>query len=600
MAKLDKFIIDGTAYEIVPEIAPLFNESDSYSVGDCVIHNAVLYKFTANHAAGAWTGSDAVEVTVGKELTDLKTDLNANIAFEEITKFTIGKMMVTTGSVGTTVIPSESINGNFKNVTVQCSPGDRFTITGVGGHGPRLWTFFNNDNLILGNSAGGASATNLVIIAPQSATKLIVNFDISQNADARLFKGENIDYRINNNLYSESFYNEVTYNKSVNYDSDTYFVEIPKMTNDNCLIGVRVDKDDINSPLKHAQDIGSNVTINCSMAIMTDDGTCITGNLIGDGIVLNHNDIDDTQIVPNKMGYLTINADRSFKTYPINTTLEELQADNVQNCFIYYYPLVVNNNIADFDSVICNEPGVALTRHPRSAIGIKDDGTIILFACDGRTEFNKGMSSSAVAMTLKSKGCSNAWMLDGGGSTSLTFCGEKLNRNDDNYGTTDRLITTTLNVLKPGKLQSITTITSFIGAEKQRIIQQIVPYINYIKSEHESILSLIGLQKLNYSYGYINAYHNYIDITAINYNASYQYIVATCSEGDQFYVTGRGTYAALVWAFIDANGNSLAKASENDTLTNYLITAPKNSSHVIIQANDAYYHAAYKKITGIV
>lgn len=67
MAKLDNFIIDGTTYEIVPEIAPLFNESDSYSVGDCVIKDAVLYRFTANHT-GAWTGNDAEVIEVADRL----------------------------------------------------------------------------------------------------------------------------------------------------------------------------------------------------------------------------------------------------------------------------------------------------------------------------------------------------------------------------------------------------------------------------------------------------------------------------------------------------------------------------------------------------
>lgn len=71
MAKIDKFIIDDTTYEIVPEIAPLFNPATPYSVGDCVIHDAVLYKFTANHAAGAWTGNDVTAFEVGRELVRL-------------------------------------------------------------------------------------------------------------------------------------------------------------------------------------------------------------------------------------------------------------------------------------------------------------------------------------------------------------------------------------------------------------------------------------------------------------------------------------------------------------------------------------------------
>ena len=70
MAKLDKFIIDGTTYEIVPEIAPLFNESDSYSVGNCVIKDAALYRFTANHT-GAWTGNDVEAIEVADRLNKI-------------------------------------------------------------------------------------------------------------------------------------------------------------------------------------------------------------------------------------------------------------------------------------------------------------------------------------------------------------------------------------------------------------------------------------------------------------------------------------------------------------------------------------------------
>lgn len=55
-------------------IAPEFDSSASYTAGQYVYKSGVLYRFTAAHT-GAWTGTDAVEVTVGKELTDLKADL---------------------------------------------------------------------------------------------------------------------------------------------------------------------------------------------------------------------------------------------------------------------------------------------------------------------------------------------------------------------------------------------------------------------------------------------------------------------------------------------------------------------------------------------
>lgn len=63
-------------------IAPEFDPSGSYTAGQYVYKNGVLYRFTSDHT-GAWTGSDAEVVTVGKELTDLKADLQ-NLETTEI------------------------------------------------------------------------------------------------------------------------------------------------------------------------------------------------------------------------------------------------------------------------------------------------------------------------------------------------------------------------------------------------------------------------------------------------------------------------------------------------------------------------------------
>ena len=45
---------------------PEFDEGSTYSAGDVVSYNGLLYKFTTDHAAGAWTGTDAEETDVVK------------------------------------------------------------------------------------------------------------------------------------------------------------------------------------------------------------------------------------------------------------------------------------------------------------------------------------------------------------------------------------------------------------------------------------------------------------------------------------------------------------------------------------------------------
>lgn len=52
------------------DIAPDFSELESYTVGELVYNEGALYRFTADHTAGAWTGEDAA-------LTDVDTVIKA-------------------------------------------------------------------------------------------------------------------------------------------------------------------------------------------------------------------------------------------------------------------------------------------------------------------------------------------------------------------------------------------------------------------------------------------------------------------------------------------------------------------------------------------
>lgn len=61
------------------DVAPTFSESVAYSVGDFVIWNCYLFRFKANHAAGAWNAAEVDQVTVGELLHRYIDDGNGNI-----------------------------------------------------------------------------------------------------------------------------------------------------------------------------------------------------------------------------------------------------------------------------------------------------------------------------------------------------------------------------------------------------------------------------------------------------------------------------------------------------------------------------------------
>ena len=72
----------------------------------------------------------------------------------------------------------------------------------------------------------------------------------------------------------------------------------------------------------------------------------------------------------------------------------------------------------------------------RTAVGVTEDGKIVLFICDGRIDQSKGATLEEVAMIMKSVGCVHAMNLDGGGSTGMWVKGSgMINYKDGSWRT---------------------------------------------------------------------------------------------------------------------------------------------------------------------
>lgn len=57
------------------DIAPVFDDTTAYSDGDLVYYDGVLYKFDADHAAGAWDPTEVTQTSVSAEFNALKNTL---------------------------------------------------------------------------------------------------------------------------------------------------------------------------------------------------------------------------------------------------------------------------------------------------------------------------------------------------------------------------------------------------------------------------------------------------------------------------------------------------------------------------------------------
>lgn len=74
---------------------------------------------------------------------------------------------------------------------------------------------------------------------------------------------------------------------------------------------------------------------------------------------------------------------------------------------------------------------IAVGRAPRTAVGIKKDGTTLVLVVDGRSESSAGMTLTELARYLLKQGAWEAVNFDGGGSSEMCINGKIVNRPSD-------------------------------------------------------------------------------------------------------------------------------------------------------------------------
>ena len=157
-------------------------------------------------------------------------------------------------------------------------------------------------------------------------------------------------------------------------------------------------------------------------------GANTTGYVIRNGVVYR-----DTVREDSSNGDLAIYKDGSFKIiYEDQVSADQLVKDGVVNLLAFGPSLVENGEIVvDTNS----EVGQSMSSNPRTAIGIIDENHYIIIVSDGRTSESEGLSLYQMAEIMKSYGVKAAYNLDGGGSSTLYFNGQVINKPTTNGNT---------------------------------------------------------------------------------------------------------------------------------------------------------------------
>ena len=117
------------------------------------------------------------------------------------------------------------------------------------------------------------------------------------------------------------------------------------------------------------------------------------------------------------------NGDFQFVTEG-EVSLDNLLQNGALQVFSFGPTLLKNGSIAVSEN---EEVGMAMASNPRTAIGRLGKNHYVFVVSDGRTEESAGLSLYQLASFMKTLGVSDAYNLDGGGSSTMIFQGKIIN-----------------------------------------------------------------------------------------------------------------------------------------------------------------------------
>ena len=147
--------------------------------------------------------------------------------------------------------------------------------------------------------------------------------------------------------------------------------------------------------------VGESVTCTVEQVLQSDDSIEIPE----DRLVLSVNNNSDPQLVE------ALNTLQPEDTVEISITAADPQWETAVTAIGGLYKLVTDGEV---------ESGLDNVQAPRTAVGIRDNGSVVFYTIDGRQSGHSvGASLPQVARRLVELGCKEALALDGGGSTSF-------------------------------------------------------------------------------------------------------------------------------------------------------------------------------------
>ena len=217
------------------------------------------------------------------------------------------------------------------------------------------------------------------------------------------------------------------------YEDDTKSISIETYERNNTQIHVATVKIKGNASIKTAladETYGRNVTAKTSTTAKSVNAVlAINGDYYGArdaGYVVRNGQLLRSESQNASQEDLVIYKDGSFGIIKEGDITAQQLVDNGAMQVLSFGPALIENGAISVDS--SDEVGKAMASNPRTAIGIIDDNTYVFVVSDGRTSESQGLSLKQLAEFMKELNVTTAYNLDGGGSSTMYFNGQIINK----------------------------------------------------------------------------------------------------------------------------------------------------------------------------
>lgn len=214
---------------------------------------------------------------------------------------------------------------------------------------------------------------------------------------------------------------QITIEKIREYDTDIYIADV--VISDIAYLKTALAENTFGRNIKDTTS---------DMAEEHDAILAINGDYYGfrsSGFVLRNGVLYQSPAQSKSSEALVINADGSFEI--VNEASSDAQAlydAGALQIFTFGPGLIEDGVITVTEN---SEVSQSKTSNPRTAIGVIDELHYIFLVSDGRTTQNAGLSLLELAQVMQDYGCTVAYNLDGGGSSTMVFNGQVINNPTD-------------------------------------------------------------------------------------------------------------------------------------------------------------------------